>query len=313
MFAAALIVLAVVFISLLAPTLYLHFRGNVRRTLRRQIGDYSTLLAPYNAWVCARAALPPQPIFDVTTFPQLTQLRDNWTDIRDEVMALIGADRVRRAEKQDDLVFYSFCKRGWQRFYLTWYGRVPKSAAESCPKTVALLQSIPAIHGAMFAVIPPGSRLGKHRDPFGGCLRYHLGLVTPNSPECHMFVDDRQYVWRDGEDVLFDPMFIHKAKNKTDTPRVVLFCDVERPMKGRISTAINRFVITKIVGPLTTTGNVEGDHVSAANKLFARMRPLRRAIQATKSASPSMYYTLKFAVFAAPVAGLLWLVLALRS
>ena len=42
-------------------------------------------------------------------------------------------------------------------------------------------------------------------------------------------------------------------------------------------------------------------------------RPLRRAIQATKSASPPVYYTIKFAVFAAPAAGLLWLVLALRA
>jgi beta-hydroxylase len=312
LFTAASIALAVVLLSLVAPTLYLHYRGSVRRTLRRQIGDYSTLLAPYNAWVCARSALPPVPMFDVATFPELAVLREHWQEIRDEVVALMDEGRVRRAENQDDLVFYSFCKRGWQRFYLTWYGRVPRSAQVLCPKTVALLRSIPSVHGAMFAVIPPGSKLGKHRDPFGGCLRYHLGLVTPNSPACRMFVDDREHVWRDGEDVLFDPMFIHKAANETDIPRVVLFCDVERPMKGVLSTAINRAMITKVVGRLTTTGNAEGDHVSAANRLFARLAPLRRAIRATKSASPRLYYSLKTAVFAAPVAALVWLVLALQ-
>jgi beta-hydroxylase len=33
----------------------------------------------------------------------------------------------------------------------------------------------------MFALLPGGSHLNPHRDPFGGSLRYHLGLSTPNS------------------------------------------------------------------------------------------------------------------------------------
>ena len=41
----------------------------------------------------------------------------------------------------------------------------------------------------MFAVLPPGGKLGAHRDPFAGSLRYHLGLVTPNSDKCRILVD----------------------------------------------------------------------------------------------------------------------------
>ena len=41
----------------------------------------------------------------------------------------------------------------------------------------------------MFAELPPGSRLVRHRDPYAGSLRYHLGLLTPNDPGCFIEVD----------------------------------------------------------------------------------------------------------------------------
>ena len=55
-------------------------------------------------------------------------------------------------------------------------------------------------------------RLGAHRDPFAGSLRYHLGLVTPNSPECFIVVDGEKYYWKDGEAVMFDETYIHTAE-----------------------------------------------------------------------------------------------------
>jgi beta-hydroxylase len=54
----------------------------------------------------------------------------------------------------------------------------------------------------MFALLPPGSRLGQHRDPFAGSLRDHLGLVTPNSERCRSVVDGQHYHWRDDEAVM---------------------------------------------------------------------------------------------------------------
>ena len=37
----------------------------------------------------------------------------------------------------------------------------------------------------MFASLPPGATLVRHRDPYAGSLRYHIGLVTPNDPKCY--------------------------------------------------------------------------------------------------------------------------------
>src|SRR4051812_49977658 len=90
-----------------------------------------------------------------------------------------------------------------------------------------------------FAMLPPGGDLGRHRDPFAGSLRYHLGLVTPNNDRCRIFVDGQPYAWRDGEAVLFDETFIHWAENRTDVDRLILFCDVERPLRSRIAARLN--------------------------------------------------------------------------
>lgn len=54
----------------------------------------------------------------------------------------------------------------------------------------------------MFAELPAGSHLGKHRDPYAGSVRYHLGLVTPNDDRCFIEVDRQRHSWRDGQAVI---------------------------------------------------------------------------------------------------------------
>jgi len=293
----------------LGSSLYFHWRGRLRFTLRRQLGDYSTLLAPYNAFACMRTEGGSRPVHELSRFPGLQLLRDHWQEIRDEALALSATGQVKKADQQDDLVFYSFMKRGWKRFYLKWYRGAVPSARRLCPRTVELLEQTGCVNGAMFTLLEPHSRLGKHRDPFAGTLRYHLALSTPGSEDCWMRLDDTRYVWHDGEDFLFDSSYVHSAHNKTDQPRLVLFCDVERPMCGPISGAINGFVIRHIV-PLTQVRNLPGDPIGLGNRVFAGLKPLRLAIQALKSASAPAYYALKFG---AAVAVVWLLVAALRS
>jgi beta-hydroxylase len=64
---------------------------------------------------------------------------------------------------------------------------------------VELVNQIPGIKAAMFTSLPPGARLVRHRDPFAGSIRYHLGLVTPNSDDCFIEVDGERRSWHDGE------------------------------------------------------------------------------------------------------------------
>jgi beta-hydroxylase len=283
------------FYVLAASTVYVHFRGRERLRPGRQLGDHSTYLAPYNVLMYAGSAVPNQPVIPLEQFPELAKLSDNWQTIRDEATRLFDEGFIRAAANNNDWGFYSFFKSGWKRFYLKWYDDFLPSARSLCPQTVEILNSIPSVHGAMFAMLPPGGKLGAHRDPFAGSLRYHLGLVTPNSDKCRILVDGVPCVWRDGEAFMFDETFIHSAENKTDVNRIILFCDVERPMKYGFMTAINRWVSHHIV-KASATQNVDGEHVGVLNRFFGSIYGIHKASRRLKKWNRKVYYTLKYTV-----------------
>src|SRR6516164_2828792 len=280
---------------LIGCTLYVRFRGRERLKISRQLGDHSTYLAPYNVLMYAGSAVPNKPVVPVDHFPELAKLSDNWQTIRDEAVRLFDEGFIRAAAKNNDWGFYSFFKRGWKRFYLKWYDDFLPAAGALCPQTVELLNSIPTVHGAMFAMLPAGGKLGAHRDPFAGSLRYHLGLVTPNSDNCRILVDGVECVWRDGQAFMFDETFIHSAQNATDVNRIILFCDVERPMKLSFMTAINRWVSQHIV-KATATQNVDGEHVGLLNKVFGGLYEIHLAGQRVKEWNRKVYYALKYSL-----------------
>jgi beta-hydroxylase len=284
-----------------ACAVYVHFRGRERLRLGRQLADHSTIMAPYNVLMYMFSATPNAPVLSTEKFPELRKLRDNWQVIREEAVKLFDEGRIRAATKNNDWGFHSFFKSGWKRFYLKWYEDFLPSARATCPKTVELLNSIPSVHGAMFALLPPGAKLGNHRDPFAGSLRYHLGLVTPNSNRCHMFVDGVECVWRDGEDFLFDETFIHRAENTTDQTRIILFCDVERPMKYRFMTAINRWVSNHLV-KAAATDNVEGERVGVINRAFTYLYEVNQFSRRIKAWNYRAYYVMKFSIVGAVLA-----------
>jgi beta-hydroxylase len=292
----------------IGAALYVHRRGRERLSFMRQLADHSTLLAPYNAFIYLCSAVPRRPRQDVDAFPELRVLREEWRTIRDEGLALHAAGHVRVAERHNDLAFNSFYKRDWRRFYVKWYGRPLPSAASLCPRTVALLAATPSIHAAMFAMLAPQSHLVRHRDPFAGSLRFHLGLATPNSEHCRIFIDGEPYVWRDGDAVVFDETYIHRAENRTNTPRLILFCDVERPLRWRVATAINRFAIHRVMG-ITATANVDGEPVGVANRIFERVYRVRLIMKRLRKRSRPLYYALSWGTKLGVTALLVWLAL----
>jgi len=286
--------------ALLGSALYVHMRGRERFRFTRQLFNHSTLLAPYNALVFLFSAVPAKAYHDVSRFPELAPLSEQWTTLREEALRLFDEGRIRGALANNDVGFNSFFKRGWKRFYLKWYGDPLASAQALCPKTVALLSTIPSVKAAMFTILEPGAHLNPHRDPFGGSLRYHLGLVTPNSDACFIVVDGERYSWRDGEAVMFDETFIHWAENKTPTTRIILFCDVERPLRSKVMTRINRYVIENFV-KVSATQNVEGEPVGALNRFYGQVvHPIGSRIsgffrtlkQRNKPLSVTLKYTL---------------------
>jgi beta-hydroxylase len=280
-----------------AAALFVHFRGRVRHSLVKQLTDHSTIMAPYNALMYLFSAVPPRPILDPRAIPELDVLRANWQTIRDEAVALMDQGSIRAATGHNDLGFNSFFKNGWKRFYVKWYGAPMPSAQAACPKTVALVQSLPNVNAAMFALLPPGGKLNRHRDPFAGSLRYHLGLVTPNSDRCRIYVDGQPYWWRDGEDLLFDETFIHSAHNETDITRIILFCDVERPLRTPVMRALNRLFARHIMRAASTQ-NFDTEPVGLLNRIYALFGHSSDFLGKLKRRNRTAFRATKYALFA---------------
>ncbi|MER0798103.1 aspartyl/asparaginyl beta-hydroxylase domain-containing protein, partial [Pseudomonas aeruginosa] len=194
----------------------------------------------------------------------------------------------------------------WKRFYLKWYDEAHPSAGQLCPQTTALLRQIPSIKAAMFAELPPGSKLVRHRDPYAGSLRFHLGLFTPNDPACFIEVDGERYHWRDGEAVVFDETFIHYAENATEHNRIILFCDIERPLTQGWATAFNRWFSRNVMAAAAAPNNA-GDRTGGLNRIFDSLYKIRLQGKRLKKRNRKLYYLQKWGFFALVLAFILWI------
>lgn len=259
-----------------------------------------------------------KPIIDIKDFPDLKILEDNWEVIRDEVMKLHANKHLEQTNNPEnaayyDLGFRTFYKYGWSKFYLNWYGYTHKSAIKHCPKTVELLKKAKSVNGAMFSILPVGSKLTRHLDPVACSLRYHLGLKTPNSDDCFINVDNNQYSWRDGEAFLFDETYLHFAQNNSKEERLILMCDVERPLSF-IGKIFNFFY--KTVLRLSVVPNMEGDKKGLFNNTFSSISPLIAKVRLLKETNMMIYKTIKYSVnfvLALLLLGLIYLLITFVS
>ena len=239
--------------------------------------------------------VPTTPYLSSDHFADLKVLEANWEVIRDEAQALADKGLIKVSAEYNDVGFNSFFKVGWKRFYLKWYEDGHPSAAELCPKTTALVRSLDSVKAAMYTELPPGSRLVRHRDPFAGSLRYHLGLITPNDDRCFIDVDGERYSWRDGQGVMFDETYIHYAENMTDQNRIILLCDIERPMTTRWAQAFNSWFARNVM-TAASSPNSDTDKTGGINKAFRYIYQLRLRAKALKKTNRTLYYVLKWLI-----------------
>jgi len=293
-----------VLLLFVGSALFIHFRGRDRFELKRAL-DFTILLAPVNALMYLFSRVPRSAYVDPHSFPELAPLREHWQEIRDEAVRLNDEGAIRAATGYNDIGFNSFFRTGWTRFYLTWYGKEMPTAAQLCPRTMALLRGIPSLKAAMFASLPPGARLVRHRDPYAGSLRYHLGLATPNDAGCYIVVDGQRYHWKDGEAVMFDETFIHHAENTTQGQRVILFCDIERPLWGAPVRAFNRFFAKRVMAAASSQ-NTEAESVGGINRFFHHAYQARLRAKQLKASHRGVYYAGKWLLIGTLLWALFW-------
>ena len=229
-------------------------------------------------------------------FKELNVITENWQVIKEEALNLYEKGYFDSTTNKENSAFYdvgfrTFYKYGWSKFYTTWYGTTHKSALELCPKTSAILKNVPSVNGSMFTILPPHSQLTRHLDPIACSLRYHLGLFTPNDDNCFINVDGKPLSWRDGEAFMFDETYLHFVKNNTDEPRLILMCDVERPMNwvGRIFNAVYKLIQAQLLVP-----NLPGDKAGSLNKIFSSVTPFLAWSKELKRRNKKLYLPLKW-------------------
>jgi ornithine lipid ester-linked acyl 2-hydroxylase len=170
--------------------------------------------------------------FDVERFPWIRALESNWETIRAELDDLLGRSEAvphfsDLSPPQQGLVQ----GRAWRSYFLHLTGERQEMNAAQCPRTTALLETIPGLESAFFSMLEPGTRLAPHRGPFGGVLRYHLALKIPRPREaCGIRVGTDVAHWEEGKSLVFDDSHDHEAWNLSAENRVVLFVDFERPL-----------------------------------------------------------------------------------
>jgi beta-hydroxylase len=193
----------------------------------------------------ARGSLVPDAeLVDKARFPWIAELEANADVIREELLAVIDdRDRLPTMQYISKTQKKIIKDTSWKTFFFTAYGMKAEANRVRCPRTSALIDSIPELEVAFFSILDPGAHIRAHRGVYKGLLRVHLGLIVPEPRErCRMQVGNEMIVWREGEAVMFDDTYRHEVWNETDGVRAILLIDVHRPLKPA-QRLVNRAVL----------------------------------------------------------------------
>jgi aspartyl/asparaginyl beta-hydroxylase (cupin superfamily) len=150
----------------------------------------------------------------------------------------------------------------WNVFMLEIMGHKPAANRARCPETCRALARVPNMIQAFFSILEPGKSVPEHEGPYLGYLRYHLGLRVPTHNPPKLVVNRQDYVWREGEAVLFDDSWPHSVVNSSSETRAVLIVDVRRPLPA-VPDLVNRFLLDGI------GRHTYGRHIARKAELFA--------------------------------------------
>lgn len=150
--------------------------------------------------------------------------------IREEYQALLDAGRD--LVPLERFMGHSQGQDGdWHMYGFVFHGHWHTPAERECPRTAAALRRLPGLQSAFFSVAGTDFHLPPHLGWNPGVLRLHLGVSVAGEPgdvwiRCG---DDVDY-WVDGKAILFDDNLEHEVMNRSGAPRVVLFCEIRRPL-----------------------------------------------------------------------------------
>lgn len=211
----------------------------------------------------------PHFFYDKKDFPFLLPLEDNFGTIRRELLEL-----TRNMEEDKWITTFpnyvsSNNKKAWQVFSFNFFLMKFPQNATLCPKTAALIYSIPQVISSNYSYMKPRTHILPHKGYSRMQLRCHLPLLIPDKALCGLRVGDQTHKWEEGELLVFDDSFEHEAWNKTDKPRVVLMFDIPNPLWGYSAEQISQHKIANLEDPfLLGMASKEKWQVAFEKKIF---------------------------------------------
>jgi len=200
------------------------------------------LLKKVDAVIEKNSLVPNSAFFDPATFAWVPAFEANWKTIRAELdVVMRGHQQLPNLQDISEDQKHITQDSLWKIFYLYGYGCRSDENCARCPETAKLIEAIPGMRTAFFSILSPGKHINAHRGPYKGVIRYHLGLMVPEPREqCRIRVGESFGAWEEGKSLMFDDTHSHEVWNETDGIRVVLFMDIDRPMRlaGRVMNRI---------------------------------------------------------------------------
>ena len=184
--------------------------------------------------------LPIIPFYDRSLFPWLSTLEEATSVIQEELTAVLEAGI-------DDFAPYIAYPKGtpvnqwgelnhshkWSSLFLWKDGRRQDTVCNRCPRTAALLESLPMADQdgfaptAMFSALQPHTHIPAHTGSSNVRLLAHLPIILPGPARFR--VGNTVKPWEMGKAWVFDDTIEHEAWNDADDLRVILIFDVWNP------------------------------------------------------------------------------------
>lgn len=184
--------------------------------------------------------LPAIPFHDRAMFPWLETLEAATPVITAELEALLAGG-------MEDFAPYIAYPRGapvnqwgelnhsrkWSSLWLWKDGVRQDAVCERCPRTAALLESLPLCRQkgfaptAVFSALQPHTHIPSHTGSSNIRLLTHLPLILPGPARFRVGNTVRD--WKLGEAWVFDDTIDHEAWNDADEMRVILIFDIWNP------------------------------------------------------------------------------------
>jgi len=163
---------------------------------------------------------------DEKDFPELQILKDNWKEIRDEIILVEENQGKLKGHKTYNTPPINENKN-WSNFYLDNFLWSSHKNKKLFPFTNSLIEKIPNCTLAAISILSPGGTVKPHYGDTDGIVRCHLGLIIPNSfPTCGIRVGTEEKGWQAGEIIVFTEAHLHEVWNESNKRRYILIVDI---------------------------------------------------------------------------------------